>query len=272
MPTPAPESDPLPVSAGGSFPPFVDGHGPAASGGIALCPRRVAWILGLIALGLTLGNPLAKYLEFLLGPDGRPGLREIIWRFQFDCGNSIEIWYSAALLLGAAALLAVIARLERRAGRRHVGLWGLLSVGFVCLSLDETIKLHKILIFPLCRGVVGASLPCSFWVVPGGLFVLVLAAVCWRLLASLDRSTRRRFLGAAAVYLTGALGVEILSGLYANWYGIESVRYVLASTLEEALEMAGMILFLYALLEYVAQEFGTIEFCVSRRPKTGADA
>lgn len=271
MPTPAPESEPLPVSDGGSFPPLVEGRGRTASGGIALCPRRVALILGLIAFGLTLGNPLAKYSEFLLGPDGRPGLREIIWRFEFDCANSIEIWYSATLLLGAAALLAIIARVEWHEGRRYASLWGLLSVGFVCLSLDETIKLHKILIFPLCRGVVGASFPCYSWVVPGGLFVLVLAAVCWRLLASLDRSTRRCFLGSAAVYLTGALGVEALSGLYANWYGIESVRYVLASTLEEALEMTGMILFLYALLEYMAQEFGTLEFCVSPRLKTETD-
>lgn len=226
----------------------------------SLRPGRVALALGLCSLMLTLANPLSKLVESAIAWERHRGLAEIAWRFDFDFRNSIEIWFSSATLLVAAVLYAVVALAKRQNGGTHVFHWALLATGFVYLSLDETIKLHKVVILPLCRRAIEYGLPFYSWVVPGGLLVLGLALVYRTLLLELDRRIRRLILASAAVYLGGALGVETLSGLCSSWYGIDSLRYVLASTVEEALEMAGIVLFIYTLLVYLEQELESGKF------------
>ena len=59
------------------------------------------------------------------------------------------------------------------------------------------------------------------------------------------------FLLSAVLYVGGAAGVESLSQLYAGIAGKSTPLYVVLATLEEALEMAGIALLIYALLEHL---------------------
>src|SRR3546814_4376653 len=59
--------------------------------------------------------------------------------------------------------------------------------------------------------------------------------------SGLDRAL---LIGSAVVFVSGAVGVEMLGGAEAEAAGIETFKYRLLATLEESLEFAGLLLFL----------------------------
>lgn len=92
--------------------------------------------------------------------------------------------------------------------------------------------------------------------------ILILALFFLGFLLRLPSCTRRFFLGAGAIYLGGAIGVEMIGGYYAEVYGFDSLEYQLIAHAEESLEMAGIIVFIYALLRYLADHYPTIQFLI----------
>ena len=98
------------------------------------------------------------------------------------------------------------------------------------------------------------------WVVPGAIFVLIVALAYLRFFASLPRKTRRQFLVAGALFVLGALGMEMLSAqLISSYGGVESLNSMpdiirisaaVVTAGEEFLEMLSIVVFIYALLSY----------------------
>ncbi|MEL6815448.1 MAG: hypothetical protein AAFP03_11620, partial [Cyanobacteria bacterium J06598_3] len=65
----------------------------------------------------------------------------------------------------------------------------------------------------------------------------------------------RRFLGAGLLYLSGALGMEMVSGHYIYTHGLDgSTALALLNGIEEAAEMLGAVCFIRALLLYIERE------------------
>ena len=60
------------------------------------------------------------------------------------------------------------------------------------------------------------------------------------------------------IFLTGALGIEMLGAREADLHDTTTVTYCLLYSLEEMLEMLGIIWFIYALLSRLAQETGRL--------------
>lgn len=58
---------------------------------------------------------------------------------------------------------------------------------------------------------------------------------------------------AGFVYISGALGIETLAGAY-NFYYDRDWQFHLLAKVEETFEMAGMILFGYALLLHIERD------------------
>ncbi len=58
------------------------------------------------------------------------------------------------------------------------------------------------------------------------------------------------------MYLLGALGVESVSAWYTDNYRYGDLIYLLITTVEEVLEIAGLIGFLYTLLSYIKRTIG----------------
>jgi hypothetical protein len=81
-------------------------------------------------------------------------------------------------------------------------------------------------------------------------------------LARLPARTRRLLLTAGAVYVGGALGVESISGWQAAAHGEHNLGYHLIVTLEELCEMMGVVLFIYALLDYLGTRCARLGFHV----------
>ena len=65
---------------------------------------------------------------------------------------------------------------------------------------------------------------------------------------------------AGALYLGGVLVMEAIGGKYDSLYGHENMVYAVICTTEEGLEMAGLLVFLAALMRTVNDRFGEIRF------------
>jgi hypothetical protein len=232
----------------------------------ATSAKTVTRVLIVIVLFLTLAGLGAKFLRWILGDEG---LLQLLTLFYVNEEAAIPTWYSSSTLLLSSVLLAVIAVAKRRNHDRYTLHWLGLSIIFLFLSMDEVIQVHEALggaeIQPLLSNFLGLT-PSGFiyhiWVVPGAAVVLVFVLAYLRFLIRLPQETRRLFLVAGTLFVLGALGLEILTArIIYEFGGIESWRenagaipQIIAgiiTSIEELLEMLGIVVFVYALLSYI---------------------
>jgi hypothetical protein len=129
--------------------------------------------------------------------------------------------------------------------------WRSLSLLFFILAVDESTMLHERLNMFLDDRFSTRGIFYYDWVIPGCLLVLALLIAYGRFLAHLPMATRRRFLWAGALYLAGAIGMEMVSGYYIDRHGPEpDAVLALLNSLEETAEMLGAVGFIRALLIY----------------------
>lgn len=213
---------------------------------LALSAHTVARALYLVIGVLFIAHAFSVWLDVSLSDQSRLRLFIHLY-FNFDTEANIPTFFSAFILLTAAALLFYIYKTSRQ-NRRY---WLALSLIFVFLCLDEATQIHERLIRPLNRLFV--NLPAFLspgWVIPYLLFVLAVsltfAGFFWRL----PRKTKRLFLLSGGIYVGGALGIEFLEGIYFH-LGYQHLKMILIYTLQEVLEMIGIALFIYSLLDYI---------------------
>jgi hypothetical protein len=197
-------------------------------------------VAALIAVSIV-GQAARRALpEFL----ARDTLAKLVY---VDAEQSLPTLFQVLMLLGAALLFAWIARVDHRDARRA---WALVAVVFTLLGVDEFASLHEKATPVIRRALdVDSGLLWFAWVIPGALVVLVIGAASVSFLRRVDPATRRLLLIAGALYVAGALGVELLGGAYASSDSKESWIYVAIATAEEALEMLGALVAVYASLD-----------------------
>jgi hypothetical protein len=97
------------------------------------------------------------------------------------------------------------------------------------------------------------------WVVPAFALIVVLGFFFLRFAFWLPVKTRTSFFLAAFLFVGGAIGIELIGGWFDEVYGYDNLSYNLISTVEESFEMAGLIVFIRALVEYTGDVFGRVE-------------
>jgi len=221
---------------------------------ITLSPWATFLVLSATAAVLLVGSLAGQVLKYRFNHDHVFGLVNLL---NVDLEMNLPTWYSSATLLLAAALLAIIAGRRAATEDGKAGYWAGLGAVFVYMSADEGASIHELLTpvlrqpaflpGPLYYGWVLAGLPASFVV------AVLYARFVWRLAPEV----RRLFGAAAMLYLGGALGVEMAGASHAFRHGIDNLAYSLWTTLEEGMEMAGVAVFVYALLRQMERE-GTV--------------
>jgi hypothetical protein len=229
---------------------------------IPVSPKRWAFALGLGVAVLIAASTGATLLSLVDVRD--PFLHEVresVVRLAWvDSEANIPTWYSATLLLICSLLLAAIATVHRHDGLGFAGHWLILSLVFLYLSLDEAAQLHELSIPPIRSAFGATGLLYYGWIVPAGICLALLVLSYRRFLRSLPTRTRHLFLLAGAIFVGGAIGIEAVSGLHASVHGEENLIYHLIITVEELLEMSGVVLFIYALMDYMGHQIGRLCF------------
>lgn len=225
---------------------------------ITLNPSTITRILAITAFLLVLASLAGSLLKYLAGHGSIYGLIPL---FNVDTEQNIPTFFSTFLLLIAALLISVITILKRNQADSHLSHWVVLSFGFFIMAMDEAATLHELLgaIIHMLLKRDTVSFLNFVWVIPGIALVIVLAIYFLRFFLHLPSKTRLAFLLSASLYLAGAIGLELIEGRYFELYG-EDLTYSLMTTIEESLEMAGIIIFNQSLLLYIGENFKDIQF------------
>jgi len=181
----------------------------------------------------------------------------VINLFDFNTEKNVPTFYSSLALLFSSILLFLIALKNKKKNLTYLS-WVGLAIIFCYLSLDEILELHEHLVH-LTRNFLNLSgMGTAYWTIPYLILIILLGAVYFKFLMTLPKKTLKFFLIAGAVFLTGAVGFELIGGrveeLYGipneNIYGRDNALYKILYTCEEFLEMLGIIIFIYALTSY----------------------
>ncbi|MBW4574805.1 MAG: hypothetical protein KME08_05915 [Aphanothece sp. CMT-3BRIN-NPC111] len=172
-------------------------------------------------------------------------------RFNVDAEGSLPTVYSGLALLFSSILLALIGNAPQTKIARYARKWKILSWVFLYLSLDELLGFHDLLNKPLRKFFNLSGFFHFSWVIPIGILVVILAISYIKFIFHLPLKVRILFIVAGLVYVFGAIGLEMINGNYAAVYGEKNFTYQLLVTIEEFLEMTGIVIFINALLYYM---------------------
>jgi len=214
-------------------------------------PAAIARFLVYVIAFLFCAHTVAFVCDYVVR--SRSGFsRNMVRYFDFNLENNFPAYFSVLLLAFSAFLLFIIYAANRTKKGGRANYWFVLGLLFVFLSIDECIQIHEHiaeLVRPKLSSDISGLLYWS-WVVVYAVLVVVVVVSFLRFVFDLPKATRNLFFLSGVMFVSGALGMELLEGyFYKLGYGHILNRMLFC--LEELLEMGGVTVFIYALLNYI---------------------
>ncbi|WP_432559359.1 hypothetical protein [Granulicoccus sp. GXG6511] len=197
---------------------------------------------------MALGLAAISWAVYVWGVLRRPAPESPIWlavSMTVDLGReqTIPAWWSSMLwlLLGLAA-----AAVGWSSGRRRWYALGVLAWG---ASVDEYAELHERLdsLGAAMQQYMGWELAYA-WVIPGSLLAAIVGIAGVLLARSETAQTRSGLVWAGAVFLLGAVVLEVIGSLLLQHFQVVTWHFALAYHLEEVLEIIGVTMAIVAVL------------------------
>ena len=180
----------------------------------------------------------------------------IVALFSLSYEGNVPTFYSAAILSLASVLLVFSAIAAKKTGDGFVPHWWVLALGFFYIAVDEVFSIHE-----MAGGLLQLSGVFYFsWVIPAAFVVLIVGLSYLRFLRHLPTRTRWRFLIAGALYVGGAVAMELPLGYWTEKHGVHNLGYGLIDAVEESLEMLAINLFNLWLIDHLADKSLTLRF------------
>jgi hypothetical protein len=223
---------------------------------LSVKPRKVARSL-IIFVAILLGAyVLSGVLNKILGVDSVLP-QAFYYAFDMDGEDNVPAAFSFLILIFAAMLLIVIG--VTTLVKSHRKFWIGLSLIFFFLACDEFMQIHEHLGLYMKEHTTSSVGGSNFvWVLPYGIFALVVGTLLLRFVLQLPKKTRNLFFVAGFLYVFSALIIDYIQGIIQK-QGIEKIYYKLLTCVEEPGEMIAIIVFIYALLDHITPEKGSIE-------------
>jgi len=225
---------------------------------IEIYPKEVFAKLLYFIFALLLFNIIGIISKYYFGYS----IYGLVRLFNFDIERNIPTLYSTLALLFASILLLIITIAHKRNNSAYLSWLGLAFI-FLFLSMDEFMSLHEHLIIPVRESLDTSGVFYFAWIIPYGIALIVFVIVYFKFLTNLPRNIMILFVVSGAVFVSGALGFEMVGGIYSELYGENNLLYASIYTCEEFLEMLGIAIFIYTLLRYINSQFKTLTITVN---------
>lgn len=184
---------------------------------------------------------------------------ELLDVFNLNEEQNIPTWYSSVILLFCGVIIYCISLEKKNPKNKYYRHWFWLSIIFFYLSLDESISIHENIklrfLFEKEHILYDDS-----WVIVVSILVAIFVFTYRRFLQHLPKLTRKTFIISGCIYIFGSAGMEIVGSFTQEFYGKASMIHAMATTIEEFLEMIGIVIFINSLLSYIGSEINTISF------------
>ncbi len=208
-------------------------------------PRVALWLI-VVALAIVLIALASLTAHQRTTGVLSQNLHTVFWYFDVGREYNLATWYGSGLwlLLGVVAAVIAVSRPRFRAS------WWLLAAVALFASIDEYLEVHERLDVP--GNWVAEHLPFDVgftWVLIGAPIALVIVLLLARVVLSLPARARHGIILGGALFVAGAVGVEVVNGRVledADW--IVDNTYLYGTMVEELLEMSGIAIALASLL------------------------
>jgi hypothetical protein len=214
-------------------------------------PSRIAGLMlcAVAVLVVMHGIVIACYLQIACVAS-QALINDFGYLFDMNRETNIPAWFSSGQLLCVAFLLLLIMLNARRMGASSLP-WALMTALFTYLSMDEATDFHGLWAGLVdAEALMGKEKAGFAWMLPGVVIVAIVGLLALRWVWQLPHRTRGFFILAGIVYVTGGLGFELLGSLVVD-ETFYNPAYLVVSTLEEALEMCGVIIMLVGVVDYL---------------------
>ena len=220
---------------------------------VSFSPAAIVRCLLYCICFLLLAHIAGFILDYVLHSHSR-FTEKMLQYFDLNLENNFPSFFSALILAFSALLLLIIYFYEKINNIKSARYWLVLGLIFIFLSFDESIQIHEDLakfIRPKLATDLSGFLYWA-WVVPYAFFVLAVVIYFMRFVLNLPTFTRNLFFLSGFIYISGALGLELLEGYFFKLYGLNHIYNRILYFTEELMEMMGVTIFIYALLKYMA--------------------
>lgn len=223
---------------------------------IKLNPKNILIFLFAVVILLVTLSIWGQHMRFFGVADIRGAWHEFLIdqmmnNFYLDYEGNVPTYTNALLLFIPSLLLAGISIWKSAIHDKFRFHWIGLAIIFFILSVDEMASFHEKLIKPM-RAAFGAEGIFYFaWIIPGIIAIALFGLTYLMYFLHLEKKFKLLFFFSLAVYLSGVIGGEMISGYFAANLGIKSYTYAVVASLEESIEMFGCSLIIYSLLEYI---------------------
>jgi len=161
----------------------------------------------------------------------------LLQMFDVNEEHNLPTWFSGFNLMISTTLVWIISRSKKASNDSMAGRWTVLLVVFSFLSIDEIAGIHESI-----NSVIEPT-----WAYGGAVIALVLALYFIPFLKSLPRKSLILFVIAGAIFVGGAVGMEIIGEPMES----DSLIYNMTTLVEEGMEIFGIIIFSKALIQYM---------------------
>jgi hypothetical protein len=214
------------------------------------------FVLACMVSALLLGAGFMQ--DLILYSGGKPELSNKIWLLDVDSEESALTWLSVVVAFSAAWLLFLASKDAAMRGSRFKYHWYALTVLFLVLSFDEFAGIHEKISAALSARMEHTGLMYFAWAAPAGILSMIGLAAFIPFIRSFPLTLAGLLVLSALIFLGGAVGFEMIGGSVAEVEGIESFRYRILTNVEEGLEMAGVLIFIYVLLCHLKRSGATL--------------
>jgi hypothetical protein len=224
-------------------------------GSIQLSAKKTAVFLLAFTVFLVAMDALRLLVKYKMPEFTRlGGFLEMM--FQITSEYNVPTFFSSFVLVLAGVWLIFISRIAQQFRIN----WLLLGFVFIFLALDESLLIHESVSRLTRENVtVEGNLSYGTWVIPYLILTAALGAFYWKFVFQLPKRTMWLFIISGGIYVGGAAGFELVEGfLYTN--DGETAFYKLVHWSQEVVEIFGIILFNYALIDYLSAQQITLTF------------
>jgi len=216
--------------------------------------KLLYWLIAVLVI-LGVAHLTLQYVNINVMNEEFGSFFELTNRFDFDDEASIPTWVSQFIFILISFSSLLLVYLEKQKAKKAI--WAVVSAVALLGSLDEVATLHENILQSLHLLFFDESAPTAlanawviiipFVVIAGGLFT-------YKAVALLPKRTLQLLISALVIYMSGAVLVDIVTSSRDSSEATFASQGILVA-IEELLELVGLTITLYAIVEYIERKF-----------------